>query len=218
MTGPTVASRKSHGGNTFDLFVPRGARPIVEPRSGGLSSTYQLVVSYLNPVTFSSASVTSGVGMVTGTSGNGTTSITVDLAGVTNQQRITITLFGVNDGTTIKDIPVTLRILVGDVTGDGVVDLSDVGQVRAESGQVLSPANFRADVTTNGIINASDVGLVRSKSGTSVPVAPARPARPAREPMIKKLRKAGIVGGGLTKLCRKAASEYKPRKIRWKRA
>ena len=138
--------------------------------------------------------------MVTGTSGNGTTNITVDLAGVTNQQRITITLFGVNDGITIKDIPVTLRILVGDVSGDGVVNVSDVGQVLAESGHALSPSNFRADVTANGVINASDIALVKSKTGTSVPVAPARPARPAREPMIKKLRKAGIVGvGGSTK-------------------
>ena len=49
VTGPTVASRKSHGGNTFDLFVSRGGLPTVEPRSGGLSNTYQLVISLSQP-------------------------------------------------------------------------------------------------------------------------------------------------------------------------
>lgn len=171
--GPTAVSRVSQGGNTFDLYVPlQGKAQAVESRSGGVNNVYQLVVSYLNPVTFNSVSVTSGTGMVTGTSGNGTPTITINLAGVTNAQRITVTLFGVNDATTTKDIPIKMGFLIGDTTGDGRVNSSDITQAKTLVGQPISNTNFRADVTDNGSINASDIALIKSKSGTSLPFMP----------------------------------------------
>ncbi len=62
-----------------------------------------------------------------------------------------------------------MRVLVGDTTGNGVVNASDVSQTKAESGHMVTNANARTDVTANGTINASDVSLVKSKSGASLP-------------------------------------------------
>ncbi|CAN5637979.1 hypothetical protein BH20VER1_BH20VER1_29570 [soil metagenome] len=47
---------------------------------------------------------------------------------------------------------------------------SEIGQVKDQSGQVVTAANFRTDVTANGgSITASDVSLVKSASGTQLP-------------------------------------------------
>jgi hypothetical protein len=55
--------------------------------------------------------------MVSSFSGSGTSQITVNLTGVTNVQRITVTLHNVNDGTSNGDVSVSMGVLVGDVNG-----------------------------------------------------------------------------------------------------
>jgi hypothetical protein len=61
-------------------------------------------------------------------------------------------------------------VLQGDVTPNGSVGSSDIGQTKAVSGQAVSAANFRADVNVSGgSIGASDIGLVKSKAGSSLP-------------------------------------------------
>ena len=121
------------------------------------------------------AQVTSGTGQI-GTGGtpnggavtvNGTV-VTVLLTNVANAQTITVTLFGVNDGTTTSNVSVPMGLLLGDTTGTGSVNASDVSQTKARSGQPVDVTNFRTDVTVNGSINASDVSLVKSKSGTAL--------------------------------------------------
>jgi hypothetical protein len=59
--------------------------------------------------------------------------------------------------------------LVGDTTGNGSVNSSDISQTQSQSGQPVTSANFREDVTVNGFINSSDISLVQSKSGTALP-------------------------------------------------
>ena len=68
-----------------------------------------------------------------------------------------------------SDITIPMSILVGDTTGNGIVNASDVSQTKSKSGQTVDSSNFRTDVTCNGSINASDVSLVKSKSGTGIP-------------------------------------------------
>ena len=97
----------------------------------------------------------------------GTATVTVNLTGVTNAQNITVALIGVNNG---GDLPVQMSVLVGDTTGDGTVNASDVRQPKMNSGQVVDAANFRTDVNANGSINATDVALVKLHSGVSQPV------------------------------------------------
>ena len=88
-----------------------------------------------------------------------------------NAQNLTVTLFGVNYGSASGDASIRIGILVGDTSGNGTANASDVSQTKSKSGQAINSSNFRTDVTGNGVINASDVSLVKSKSGTGLPAA-----------------------------------------------
>ena len=171
-TPTAVVSRKIHGGaGTFDINLPLtgvGA-PGVECRSGGANNDYQIVFTFPTAVTFTGAAVSGGVGTVSNSSGSGTTTITLDLTGVTNAQRITITLVGASDGTNTGDLNVPMGVLAGDTTGNGSVNASDVGLTKLKSGQVVDSSNFRNDLNVNGSINASDVSSVKLKSGSALP-------------------------------------------------
>jgi hypothetical protein len=80
-----------------------------------------------------------------------------------------VTLFGLNDGSGTHDLVIPMAVLVGDTTGDGQVNSSDVSQTKSKSGQTIGVGNFRNDVTGEGMINSSDVSLVKSKSGSALP-------------------------------------------------
>lgn len=82
-----------------------------------------------------------------------------------------VALSGVTDGNTLNDVKVPMRVLVGDISGDGVVNASDLSQVNAQVGAPLSGSDFRNDVNINRAINGSDVSFVKSKSGTALPSA-----------------------------------------------
>ena len=169
VTTPVANSRKAHGANQFNVPLPFTGPSGIECRSGGASNAYQIVVTFGFPVTFSTASVTSGTGTVASTSGNGTATITINLTNVTNAQRLVVTLSGVNYGTATGDVPIRMGVLIGDTNGNGAVNAGDVAQTKGQSGQPVTAANFREDVNANGSINAGDVALVKSKSGTSLP-------------------------------------------------
>ena len=165
-----VVSRKLHGGTPYDINLPVSGNPGVECRSGGANNDYQIVLTFAATVTFNSASITSGTGSVASSSGSGTTTVTVNLAGVANAQRITVTLAGLSNGSTTGDLGVPMGLLTGDTNASGTVTASDIGQVKSQSGQPVSNGNFRLDVTASGgNINASDIGLVKSRSGTQLP-------------------------------------------------
>ena len=95
----------------------------------------------------------------------------VNLTGVSNAQVITVSLTNVNDsaGNSSSSVPISMGVLVGDTTGNGTVNASDVAQTKANSGQTVDASNFRADVTVSGSINAADVGLVKSNAGMTLP-------------------------------------------------
>jgi hypothetical protein len=180
---PTSAlSRKTHGGaGAFDINLPLSGALGIECRSGGASNDYQVVINFASPVTFSSAALNSGVGSVASTTGNNTNTITINLTGITNAQRLTVALFGVTNGMNggdvgiptsgplSGDVGVSLGMLIGDGNGNGTVNASDVSQTKGRIGQTLNAANFRSDVNANGSINAGDVGLVKSRGGTALP-------------------------------------------------
>ena len=165
----SAVSRKVHGAaGAFDINLPLTGTPGVECRSGGPSGGYQVVVAFANPVTFTTASVTSGTGAVSSSSVSGN-QITVNLTGIANAQRIALTLSGVNDGRNTGSVTIPMAILGGDTTGNGLVNSSDVSQTQSQSGQGVTSTNFREDVTGNGVINSSDVSFVQSQSGTALP-------------------------------------------------
>jgi uncharacterized protein (TIGR02597 family) len=164
-----AVSRKSHAGTPFDVSLPLFGPPGIECRTSGGTNDYQVLLNFPAAVTFSGASVTSGAGSISGSSGSGTTGVTVNLTGVTTAQRITITLFGVNDGTNTNDIAVRMGVLWGDVTGNGTVSNTDVATVKAQVGAPVSGSNFRNDVNGNGVISNTDVAAAKAQVGASLP-------------------------------------------------
>jgi uncharacterized delta-60 repeat protein len=167
----TAVSRKVHGNEgPFDIPLPLTGATGVECRSGGAGDNHQVVFNFGGAVTFTNAAVTSGSGSVASIAGSGTNTATVDLSGVTSGQHITVTLSSVTDGTITSDLGVPMSILVGDTTGNGSVTASDIGQVKGQSGQLVTGANFRTDVNVSGgSISASDIGFVKARTGTQLP-------------------------------------------------
>jgi hypothetical protein len=160
-------SQKVHGGaGTFNVVLPRLGPVGIECRTG---PTYTMVVQFTTSVTVASATVTCGTGSVGSISGSGTPSITVNLTGVTDVQIITVTLNSVSDGTNTGDIPISMGVLVGDTTANGVVNAGDVSQTKSQVGQTVTSSNFREDVNANGTISATDVALVKSDVGHALP-------------------------------------------------
>src|SRR5437867_11410606 len=128
-----------------------------------------MIVNFVNSVTVGSALVTSGTGSVSSFSVSGS-QVTVNLTGVTNVQRITVTLFNVNDGTHMGDVPVSMGVLVGDVNGNALVNASDASLTKSQVGQAVTGSNFREDVNANGLINAVEV-TEGSDPGHSAPAS-----------------------------------------------
>jgi hypothetical protein len=162
-------SRKVHGGaGTFDIPLPLTGNVGIECRSGGATNDYQMIVNFATSVTVGSASVTSGTGTVSSFSVSGSV-VTVNLTGVTNVQRITVTLHSVNDGTYMGDVPISMGVLVGDVNGNATVNASDVSLTKSQVGNPVTGSNFREDVNANGSISATDVAQVKADVGTALP-------------------------------------------------
>ena len=163
-------SRMVHGSaGTFDIPLPLTGNVGIECRSGGASNNYQMIIDFSTTVTVQSASVTSGTGMVSSFSGSGTSEITVNLTGVTDAQRITMTLHNVNNGNVTGDVPISMGVLIGDVNGNGTVSAADVALTKSQVGNPVTSSNFREDVNVNGTISSTDVALVKSDVGTSLP-------------------------------------------------
>jgi hypothetical protein len=177
----SIVSRKTHGAaGPFDVDLKAPA-PGVECRTGGATGDHTVILTFPASVTVVGngtvkAQVTSGTGQVgTGGVANGNAVsvsgavVTVPLTNVANAQRLTIAIFGVNDGTRSGDVNLPVRVLLGDTNNNQSVNASDIGQTKGQSGVPVSATNFRTDVNVNGSINASDIGQVKAQSGTSVP-------------------------------------------------
>jgi len=165
-----AVSRRIHGAaGAFDIDLLAGG---IEDRSGGPNGDYQVVVTFASPVTVSGANVVPGngaTGSISGTPAVAGNQVTISLTNVSNAQRLTINLLGVNDGTNTRDLAIPMAVLVGDTNSDSFTDAIDVSQTKSQSGNALSNSNFREDVNADGFIDAIDTSLVKSKSGTALP-------------------------------------------------
>ena len=171
-SAPTVSSavsRKVHAATPYDVNLPlvglTGAVG-VEDRKGAVAGEHQVVVTFANPVTVGSTSVTAGSIGSSSVVGN---VVTLNLTGVANAQRLGIALSNVSDGVGLGSRMIPMGVLAGDTGGNGVVNATDVSQTKGQSGQAVTGANFREDVIVNGSINATDVSGVKSSSGTALP-------------------------------------------------
>jgi reprolysin-like metallo-peptidase family M12B len=167
----SVVSRKTHGGaGTFDINLPLTGPPFgIECRTGGATNDYTFVFTFANPlINVGSPSVSVGAVKASSAVNPGdSTQYILDVGGVTSGQYLTVALNNVNgDGTSG---PVIAGMLVGDTTGNGAVNSTDIGQSKLQSGIPVSAVNFRNDVAANGVINSSDVSSVKLASGTALP-------------------------------------------------
>lgn len=161
-----AVSRKTHGSaGTYDVPLPLSGTPGIEPRIG---PGHQIVVTFAAPVTVTSAAVTSGTGAVSSYTVSGS-QVTINLTAVTNAQTLTVTLRGVDDGTNLGDVPVSMSVLLGDINASGQTNATDVSVAKATSGATANAGNFRADITADGNINATDISQVKNNSGSHLP-------------------------------------------------
>lgn len=170
-----AVSRKAHGAaGTFDVDLPFSGTPGVECRGGGTNNDHMIVVTFLNALTgVSNVSVTQGTATVNASSGigPGANQYTVNLTGVTNAQRLVVTLSGVQDvaGNVSASVSVPMDVLLGDVNAASGVTGSDVNSCKAQVGIDLSINNFRNDVNVTGFVSGSDVNAIKAQVGTFLP-------------------------------------------------
>src|SRR5207244_1348519 len=114
------------------------------------------------------------------TSGNNTTTITVDITGVENGkvphsnpqpqgENVTVTLMCASDGANTGDVQATMSVLVGDATENGIVNSSDKSVVAGQIGIPVTAANFDKDITVSGDVSSADKSLTASRIGTALP-------------------------------------------------
>jgi hypothetical protein len=166
----SAVSRKTHDSISppFDIPLPLSGNLGIECRSGGSGGNFQIVVTFAGPVTFTSAGVSSGTGSVASSLASGN-QIFVNLSGVVNAQRISLTLNGVNDGTNIADVAIPMGVLLADVDATGRVDGNDVSAVQSHTRQTVGNTNFRFDVDLTGRIDGNDVSTTQAHTRTSLP-------------------------------------------------
>jgi len=139
---------------------------------GGVNPTFShtMIVTFPNAVAVQSVAVTNGTGSVSSFSLSADNkTVTINLSGVTNAQRLGVTLHNVCDGTNQGDVFVPMGLLAADSNGNGNVNAGDILQIKQRLGQGLTNANFRSDVNANGAINAGDVGVAKQNTGTALP-------------------------------------------------
>jgi glucose/arabinose dehydrogenase/plastocyanin len=169
-------SQKVHGGTPGNVDLLAG-NPAIECRSSGTPNDHQIIFTFSSSVSIAGASVTpgnGGTGSLNGApSGSGTPQITVNLTEVSNAQKITVTLLGVNDSTTTYDCSVQMGVLLGDVNANGVLTNADVSLVKAQvaAGGSVTSSNFRNDVNANGVITNADVSVTKAQvaAGAQLP-------------------------------------------------
>jgi hypothetical protein len=167
-----IASTKTHGSaGTFDIALPLTGNPGVECRTGGAIGNHTLVFTFVNPISsVAGASVTNGTGMVNSSHINSANphEYIVNLTGVANAQKLTVTLTGISDtaGNSSPTLAVIMGVLLGDVNGDGFVLSGDYTATRQESGSPVNGDTFRFDINADGFILSGDYTVVRQQSGT----------------------------------------------------
>lgn len=168
----SAVSSRTHGGtNSFEVDVlDISAR---ECRAGGPTS---LVVTFTTPIQQvggSNADVQLSSGEVVGLSVGGVdnTQLTIQLSGVTNGQLLLVGFAGISRaGCPPCVVPGALcfGVLLGDVAGDGLVNVLDLVSIRNNLQMPVDAGRFRADVNMDGTINIFDLTVVRNNLNQAI--------------------------------------------------
>jgi hypothetical protein len=169
----------THGSaGDFDVNLPLVGTRGVEPRSSASlgAKNYKLVFTFANNLTsVVGASVTTGTGSVSSSMmGPSPNQYTVNLSSVNNQQYIAVTLNTVVDsgGNNGNVVGPQMGVLIGDVTGNGIVSNGDVSVIQAQVAQGVTASNFRDDVNANGVMSNGDVSITQAQVGNTLSPSP----------------------------------------------
>jgi hypothetical protein len=157
----------AHGSaGSFDVPLPLSGAQGVECRSGATPGSYQIVATFTGTVMVNSVSITAGTGTVSSISAAGS-QLTINLTQLRNGYGVTVTLSGVRtiSDPTLRNFSIPMGVLVGDTTGDGVVDSSDASQAQAQIGHTVTTSNFRNDMNLSGGVSSTDVTMIQSNAG-----------------------------------------------------
>jgi hypothetical protein len=170
-----VQSRKSHAGVAdFDVpvncTVPIDGPVSVEPRTIGAG--HRIVFQFNQPITdpgtagaFNAAASPLGMAFAA-KSGN---DVVVTLTGITENQRVRVTLTNVNGVGVGGSAAASLGFMLGDVNATGKVNASDISAIKAHVGQAASGDNFRFDLDASGNVTPRDVSVLKARSGLVMP-------------------------------------------------
>ena len=97
--------------------------------------------------------------------------VVVTLAGVPDQQYVTISLANVEsvDGFSGGIGSVRVGFLVGDASKNRVVSLADVGTVNAQLSQPVTSRNFLLDINLSGTMTLADKALSNASLTNALP-------------------------------------------------
>lgn len=97
--------------------------------------------------------------------------VVVGLTNVTNQQYVTVSLTDVasTDGGTGGVGAARVGFLLGDVSQNRVVTLSDLAQVNAQVAQFVTSANYLKDVNASGTLSLADKGITNTQLTKALP-------------------------------------------------
>jgi uncharacterized protein YkwD len=163
------SSRKAHGAaGTFDLpLASTPTNPATEPRTG---PAHTIVFAFDKPVVGGSASVVEGVASV-GTPTFSGNEMRVPLTGVANAQYVTVSASGVvaADGGSGGSGSVRVGFLLGDVTQNRAVAVSDVAQVNAAIAQPVTASNYLKDLNASGTLTVADKASANANVTRALP-------------------------------------------------
>jgi hypothetical protein len=166
----SVTSTKTHG-NAGPFALPIAtvadinANVTVEPRNidGGHSIVFRFDIPVTSPGDVSLVLTLPASGATaSATVGTNTNEIIVNLTGVSDKQRIAITLSNI-DGVPSAGATTFIGFIAGDVNNSRSVTPGDVSSVKARAGQTTNSRNFWFDLNASGGINAADVSAVKAR-------------------------------------------------------
>ncbi len=162
-----AASRKGH----FDIDLPLTGEPGIECRSGGADGSYAVVFAFNNQLTsIDSAATSCGTVSSSVINPKDQTQLLVSLTGVTcNAEDLTVTVTGAHDDAAgvLPSASVTMTLLLGDVTGDGMLNSTDTRQTKQDVRERTDATNFREDINANGSIDREDLAIVKAEVNAS---------------------------------------------------
>jgi Cadherin-like beta sandwich domain len=165
----SAASRKVHGAaGTFDLMLSAvTTTPTTEPRRGPAQT---VVFTFDKAINGATASVDEGIATAATPTFSGN-DVVVGLTGVTDQQYVTVGLDSVasTDGGSGGCGVVRVGFLVGDVSQNRVVTVSDLAQVNAQLAQIVTSANFLKDVNASGTLSVADKAITNANLTRNLP-------------------------------------------------